>query len=83
MAILDVSLTHVGLQLGLQEGNPVMASLIGSAGIGALAVGKVAALGVGGLVRLLHPRWGPWIPLGLALPWVIAVGINATLVSLA
>lgn len=83
VAILDVSLTHVGLQVGLHEGNPLMASLIGSAGIAALAVSKVAALGVGGVVRVLRPRWGPWIPFGLALPWVVAVGINAALVSLA
>lgn len=83
VAILDVTLTYAGLQVGLSEGNPVMASLIGSVGIAALVVGKIAALGAGGFLRLLRPRWGPWVPLGLALPWVVAVGINAALVSLA
>lgn len=83
VAVLDVSLTHAGLQVGLQEANPLMASLIGSAGIAALALCKVAALGIGGACRLLRPRWGPWVSLGLALPWVVAVGVNAALLSLA
>lgn len=83
MAVLDVWLTYAGLEAGLQEANPVMASLIGAAGIAALGLGKVAALGLGGACRLLRPRWGPWLSLGLALPWVVAVGINLGLLATA
>lgn len=80
-AVLDVWLTFVGLQAGLQEGNPVVASLVGAAGIAALGLAKVAALGVGGVCRALRPQWGPWLSLGLALPWVVAVGINLGLLA--
>ena len=75
--VTDVHLTYVGLQYGLTEGNPVARWAIGTAGIGALALGKVAVLGIAGLVRRQYPRHGPVIPLGLAVPWVVAVALNA------
>lgn len=75
--VADVHLTQLGLQHGLTEGNPVARWAMGAAGIGALALGKVTVLGIAGLVRRQYPRYGPVIPLGLAIPWVAAVALNA------
>lgn len=77
---VDVWLTHVGLQHGLHEGNPVMRVAIETFGIAVLALTKVAVLGLAGLTRrTLSEQRGVVVPLGLALPWVAAVVINATL----
>jgi hypothetical protein len=75
--VADVHLTHMGLQYGLIEGNPVARWAIGVGGIGALALGKVAILGIAVLVRKRYPRHGPVIPLGLVVPWATAVALNA------
>ncbi|GGK64919.1 MULTISPECIES: DUF5658 family protein [Haloarcula] len=78
--IIDVWLTHVGLQHGLQEGNPLMRAAIETFGIAVLGLTKVGVLGLAGLTRqLLSDQRGVVVPLGLALPWVAAVVINATL----
>ena len=78
--LADVYLTQLGLQYGLNEGNPLARYLIDAFGIGALAALKVGVVGLGGLLRELVPaRQAPTIPLGLAIPWVVAVVINATL----
>ncbi|MBX0285578.1 DUF5658 family protein [Haloarcula salinisoli] len=78
--LADVYLTQTGLQAGLREGNPVARHLIETFGIGALAVFKFAVVGFAGVLRELVPaRQAPTIPLGLAIPWVVAACINATL----
>ena len=78
--VVDVWLTHLGLQYGLHEGNPVMRAAIETFGIAALGLTKVGVLGLAGLTRrLLSDQRGVVVPLGLALPWVAAVVINATL----
>jgi len=78
--VVDVWLTHIGLQHGLHEGNPVMRAAIETFGIAVLALTKVAVLGLAGLTRrALSEQRGVVVPLGLALPWVGAVLINATL----
>lgn len=78
--IVDVWLTHVGLQHGLHEGNPVMRAAIETFGIAVLGLTKVSVLGLAGLTRqLLSEQRGVVVPLGLALPWVAAVVINAAL----
>jgi len=78
--VIDVWLTHVGLQHGLHEGNPVMRVAIETFGIAVLALTKVAVLGLAGLTRrALSEQRGVVVPLGLALPWVAAVVINGTL----
>lgn len=78
--LADVYLTNLGLQYGLREGNPLARHLIEAFGIGALAALKVGVVGLAGVVRQLVPeRQAPTIPLGLAIPWVVAVGINGTL----
>lgn len=80
-ALLDVYLTYRGLQAGLTEGNPLVASLIETVGIAALVGLKAAAFGLAGLARLHRPTWGPWLSLGLAVPWLVAVGINGVLLA--
>ncbi|MDS0221427.1 DUF5658 family protein [Haloarcula sp. S1AR25-5A] len=78
--VVDVWLTHVGLQHGLHEGNPVMRAAIETFGIAVLALTKVGVLGLAGLIRrALSAQRGVVVPLGLALPWVGAVLINAAL----
>ncbi|KOX92958.1 hypothetical protein AMS69_10925 [Haloarcula rubripromontorii] len=78
--VVDVWLTHVGLQHGLHEGNPVMRAAIETFGIAVLGVTKIGVLGLAGVTRrLLSDQRGVVVPLGLALPWVAAVGINAAL----
>lgn len=75
----DVVLTAWGLQAGLAEGNPFVATLISEVGILALVGLKGALLGLAAGCRWARPRWGPWLPLGLVLPWLVAVVINGTL----
>jgi len=78
--LADVYLTQTGLRAGFDEGNPVARYLIQTFGIGALAAFKFAVVGLAGVVRELVPeRQAPTIPLGLAIPWVLAVCINAAL----
>ena len=82
--IVDVWLTHIGLQHGLHEGNPVMRAAIETFGIAVLGLTKVGVLGLAGVTRrLVSDQRGVVVPLGLALPWVAAVVINtALLISL-
>lgn len=75
--VLDVCLTYGGLQLGLSEGNPVLGPAMETFGFAVLGIAKAGALAVAGLYRLWRPAHGAVIPLGLALPWVGAVTINA------
>jgi hypothetical protein len=78
--IVDVWLTHIGLQHGLHEGNPVMRAAIETFGIAVLGLTKIGVLGLAGLNReLLSHQRGVVVPLGLELPWVAAVVINAAL----
>jgi len=78
--LADVYLTQLGLQTGFREGNPVARRLIEAFGIGALAALKVGIVGTAGVLsRLVPARQAPTIPLGLAIPWVVAVCINGTL----
>lgn len=78
-AALDVYLTTVGLEAGLTEGNPLVASLIETVGITALVGLKASVFGLAALARWRRPAWGPWLSLGLAVPWFVAAGINAVL----
>ncbi|MDT3435242.1 DUF5658 family protein [Haloarcula sp. 1CSR25-25] len=78
--VVDVWLTHIGLQHGLHEGNPVMRAAIETFGIAALGLTKVGVLGLAGLTRRqLSEQRGVVVPLGIALPWAGAVVINAAL----
>jgi hypothetical protein len=75
--VLDVYLTYEGLQHGYAEGNPVMGTLIEEAGFVALGAAKAGVLGVAVLYRSLRPEYAIVIPLGVALPWLSAVAVNA------
>lgn len=79
-AALDVLLTYWGLEAGLTEGNPLVASLLESLGITALVALKAGVFALAGLARWVRPTWGPWLPLGLAVPWLLAAGVNAGLI---
>lgn len=81
--VVDVWLTHTGLQVGLQEGNPVMRVAIDAFGIAVLAAAKLLVLGLAGVARwALDGQRGVVVPLGLAVPWLSAVLVNGVLLAL-
>ncbi|MFB6160402.1 MAG: hypothetical protein ABEJ61_04395 [Haloferacaceae archaeon] len=81
--LLDCVLTAYGLSIGLVERNPVAARLVARLG----AVPSFAVLKGGVLVvalagrRLLPDRYTPVVPLALALPWGVAVVVNAAVIA--
>ncbi|QKY21497.1 hypothetical protein B4589_014370 [Halolamina sp. CBA1230] len=85
---LDVAITGLGLSIGLAERNPLADATIDAVGLfGAGVVLKGGALAVGYAGWRLLPRFVPGtaslrnlVPLGVALPSWIAVGINTGLV---
>ncbi|QSG12753.1 putative membrane protein [Halapricum desulfuricans] len=81
--IADVALTHYGLQVGLAEGNPLMRAAIETAGIAALFGIKLSIVIFGVGVRLTLGERGVVVPVGLAVPWLLAAVINAVLLGLA
>jgi len=76
---IDVYLTYRGLQAGLTEGNPLMSAAFESVGFAVLGLVKVVVLGVAGFTREVWPEHGPFIPLGLSIPWLVAVVVNGSL----
>lgn len=80
---LDVTLTIHGLKLGLAEVNPVARSALASADIFGLYALKLVALLLGAGCALLVPRhYRGLIPLGLAIPSVLAVVNNAVVITI-
>jgi len=77
---LDVVLTYIGLRSGLMEGNPIMGYAFEHVGFAVLGLVKVVVLGTAGLAREYAPRYGPVIPLGLAIPWLFASVVNYVLI---
>jgi len=78
---LDVSTTWVGLSAGLTEGNPLMYRAIDGFGIGALAAAKLLVVAGAFGFRALRPRYTRPIVLGLAVPWVATVLVNAVMLA--
>ena len=79
--LVDVTLTVHGLQLGLEERNPIARRALDSAGVLGLYALKLMALVVGLCCRQLLPsRVATFVPLTLAIPSAIAVGINSALI---
>ena len=76
---IDVYLTYVGLRAGFVEGNPLMHTAFETVGFAVLGLVKAVALGVAGLTREVWPEYGPFIPLGLSIPWLVAVLVNVSL----
>jgi hypothetical protein len=79
--VLDVTLTVQGLRLGLQELNPVARTALDQAGAFGLYGLKSVAVLLGICCVLMIPdRYTPFVPLGLALPSVVAVFINSIVI---
>jgi len=87
--VLDVAITGIGLSLGLAERNPLANAAIDAVGLfGAGVVLKGAALAIGYAGWRLLPRLLPesadplrnLVPVAVAVPSWVAVGINTSLV---
>jgi hypothetical protein len=80
----DLALTVYGLERGLAEANPVARVALAAHGYAALVAMKAGALsvGVGGWL-LLPRRHRSVVPLALAMPWTLAVLVNAATLTLA
>lgn len=80
--LLDVTLTVHGLTIGLVEANPVARYALDTAGILGLYALKLAAIGIGLACRAgIDDRYAAVVPLGLAVPSLVAVVINTTLIA--
>jgi hypothetical protein len=80
--VLDVALTAYGLGLGLEEANPIARALFSMIGVieaMLLLKGIVLALGIVAWVSLPR-RYRAVVPIGIALPWLVASTINASLI---
>lgn len=78
----DVVTTFVGLQLGLAESNPIARAAIDGWGLAGMLALKAFAVGVALCCRPLLPRaYRPVVPVGLAVPWLVAVVINLVMIS--
>lgn len=82
--LADVVLTAYGLRLGLMEGNPLAATLVGRLGaLPALALLKTGAVGVAVTGWAAVPDdYRALIPAGIALPWVVASAANVVTIGL-
>jgi hypothetical protein len=82
--IADLLLTYYGVENGLREANPVARAGLERFGYAALGALKLFALGVGLACRPLLPRaYTAVVPLGLAIPWIVASLINAFMIATA
>jgi len=80
--LVDVTLTVHGLTLGLTEVNPIARAAIDTAGVFGLYALKALALAVGGCCRVVvQDRYGPVVPVGLGLPSLAAVAVNAAVIG--
>lgn len=81
--LADVPLTIYGLRVGLTELNPIARSAIEIAGGFGLYALEVIAIIMGVCCTQVVPeRYVALVPLGLAIPSVCAVLVNAMLISL-
>ncbi|WP_436928043.1 DUF5658 family protein [Halosimplex amylolyticum] len=79
--VLDIVLTAYGLSIGLVERNPLMRQALDVFGLSALALAKAGAVAVALGFRTLWPEYALVAPIGLAIPWVLAVVFNAALLA--
>ncbi|PSQ29430.1 hypothetical protein BRD06_03035 [Halobacteriales archaeon QS_9_67_15] len=79
--MLDVVLTAYGLSIGLVERNPLMRQALNAFGVAALVFAKAAAVAVALGFRVVWPEYALLAPIGLAVPWTIAVLVNAALIA--
>jgi hypothetical protein len=78
--VTDIVTTAYGLSIGLVEQNPVMRHALDSIGLIALPIAKAGALAIALAVRYTWPEYALLAPLALAVPWVLAVGINVAVI---
>lgn len=80
--LLDVTLTLHGLHVGLAERNPVARAMLDTFGVSGLYALKLLALSAGVVTwRVVPDRFGPYVPLGLALPSLAAALFNGLLIA--
>lgn len=77
--LADVTSTVAGLQAGHVEGNPLVATILGTAGVAGFLAFKAAILAFAVSLRLALPRFRVVIPLGTAVPWLAAATANVAL----
>ncbi|WP_240137544.1 DUF5658 family protein [Salinigranum salinum] len=80
--LLDVGLTSYGLSLGLREANPIARAFFSMLGVvEAMLLLKGTVVGMALVAWMWVPRrYRPIIPLGVALPWLVASTINLGLI---
>ncbi|ELY85275.1 DUF5658 family protein [Natrinema gari] len=77
----DIATTQIGLQAGLTEGNPAARGAL-EYGVAGMLTLKAGAIGVGLLCRsFLERPYRPIVPVGLALPWLLAALWNMAALS--
>ncbi|WP_200862306.1 hypothetical protein [Candidatus Halobonum tyrrellensis] len=77
----DLLLTGYGLSIGLVEQNPVAASVLGAHGLVGMAALKLPATALAlGWRAVLPSLYRGVVPVALALPWLVALGVNAGLI---
>lgn len=78
--LLDVGLTVYGLSLGLSEVNPLGRMAIAAFGSAGLPLAKLPVFALALVGWWLLPAAERWVvPLGLAVPWGIAVVLNLSI----
>jgi hypothetical protein len=80
--VLDIGLTYHGLELGLKESNPVARHFFTVFGVIESMVLMKGVVVVMALVAWVSvpDRYRPVIPIGVALPWLVASVINISLI---
>lgn len=78
--LLDIVTTAYGLSNGLVERNPVVRRALDTFGLAVLPVLKLAAVALGLACRRAWPACAYVVPVGLAVPWSVAVGVNLALI---
>ena len=78
--VLDIATTAYGLSIGLVEQNPVVRQALEAFGFAALVVAKGGAVTIAVAARFAYPKCALVAPLGLAVPWVLAVGVNLAVI---
>jgi hypothetical protein len=80
--VLDIGLTYHGLEIGLKESNPIARSFFAVFGvIESMVLMKGVVVGMALVAWVSVPdRYRPVIPIGVALPWLVASAINISLI---
>jgi hypothetical protein len=80
--VLDIGLTYYGLDIGLREGNPVARAFFEAFGVvESMVLMKSVVVGMALAAWVSIPeRYRPVIPIGVALPWLVASAINISLI---